>query len=87
MQPEQIKQLIEAYIPECHAIVTGDDGQHFTASVVSPVFSGKNRVQKQQIVYAPLNSQLNDGTIHAISIKTYTPDEWQQHQLMSAQHG
>ncbi len=77
MHPDEIKQLIEAGLTNCIAIVEGDDGVHFTASVMTPDFIGKNRVQKQQMVYTTLGNRIHDGTIHALSIKTFTPEEWQ----------
>jgi acid stress-induced BolA-like protein IbaG/YrbA len=76
MQPKDIKNLIEASLKECTAMVEGD-GMHFDATVISPAFHGKNRIQKQQLVYATLGNCIADGTIHAISIKTFTPEEWQ----------
>lgn len=79
MRPEQIKQFIEAGLTDCTAIIQGDEGQHFSATVLSPVFAGKSRIQKQQLVYAILQNYINDGSIHAISIKTFTPEEWQLH--------
>ena len=86
MDALEIKQLIETGLQECTAIVEGEDGVHFTAGVVSPEFVNKNRVQKQQLVYATLGSRIADGTIHAISIKTFTPDEWQNN-TKSSQNG
>lgn len=76
MHANEIKQLIENNLTDCQAIVEGDDGVHFTASVITPDFAGKNRIQKQQMVYATLGNRIHDGTIHALSIKTFTPDEW-----------
>ncbi len=78
MNPENIKHLIENGLTNCSAIVDGD-GTHFNATVVSPDFAGKNRIQKQQLVYATLDNHVMDGTIHAISIKTFTPEEWRHH--------
>lgn len=78
MHAADIKRLIESGIHSCTALVEGDDGVHFTAAVISPEFAGKNRIQKQQMVYATLGNRIQDGTIHALSIKTFTPDEWQQ---------
>jgi acid stress-induced BolA-like protein IbaG/YrbA len=75
MQPDDIKHLIEAGIQNCEAFVDGD-GAHFRAFVVSPVFSGKSRLQKQQLVNDTVKAQLLDGTLHALSIKTFTPEEW-----------
>lgn len=77
MNPHTIKQLIEAGLKNCTAMIDGDDGHHFTAIVISPEFSGKNRVQKQQLVYATLENHIRDGSLHAISFKTFTPEEWQ----------
>lgn len=77
MLPTDIKQLIESGLPHCTADVEGEDGRHFSATVISSAFTGKNRIQKQQLVYATLGKYIADGTIHAISIKTFTPDEWQ----------
>lgn len=77
MYPDEIKQIIESGIEKCNAIVKSDDGKHYTALVISPLFSDKNRVQKQQLVYATLNPYLNNGSLHAISIKTFTPEEWE----------
>ncbi len=76
MQPEDIKQLIEAGLPGAIATVEGD-GAHFEAIVISDAFVGKTRVQKQQLVYDTVKRQLLDGTLHALSIKTLTTEEWQ----------
>lgn len=76
MQPQDIKILLETGLEKAEVTVEGD-GRHFKATVISPVFAGKNRIQKQQLVYAALGDRITNGTIHAISIKTFTPDEWQ----------
>lgn len=77
MQPEQVKQLLEAHLAGCDIDVSGD-GRHFDITVVGDVFKGLNAVKKQQLVYAALNPQIADGSIHAVNMKTFTPDEWQQ---------
>ena len=77
MQPEIIKQLIESGLPNAEAYVDGD-GAHFTAIVICPQFAGKSRIQKQQLVYDTVKPQLMDGSLHALSVKTFTPDEWQE---------
>lgn len=79
MRPEEIKTLIETGLNNSSATVEGDDGVHFKVIVISPEFSDKNRIQKQQLVYATLGDRIATGVIHAISIQTYTPDEWHQH--------
>lgn len=79
MRAQDIQQLIETNMSNTQAQVDGEDGRHFNAIVISPLFENKNRVQKQQLVYSALGNHLLDGTIHAISIKTFTPSEWAEH--------
>jgi acid stress-induced BolA-like protein IbaG/YrbA len=76
MHAEDIKRLIEAGLKDCIAIVQGDDGRHFSVTVTSSEFINKTRIQKQQLVYATINQYIADGSLHAISIKTLTPEEW-----------
>lgn len=77
MHPETIETLIRQGMPCEHLQVAGD-GQHFEAIVVSVEFAGKNRVQRQQRVMQTVRSQLDSGELHALSIKTLTPEEWEQ---------
>ena len=76
MTPKEIETLIMAGLPDSEAYVEGD-GAHFTALVICPAFEGKTRIQKQQLVYDTVRKQLLDGTLHALSVKTMTPEEWQ----------
>lgn len=57
-----------------HLAVTGD-GAHFEATIVSSAFIGKTRVARHQVVYAALGDRMR-AEIHALSMKTITPDEW-----------
>ncbi len=52
-------------------------GGHFRALVVSPRFEGLSRVARQRLVYAALAEQMG-GAIHALAMRTLTPDEWQR---------
>lgn len=79
MQPDQIKALIQANIPEIEVQV-GVDGSHINLVVVSDAFRGITPVKKQQMVYAALSEQIADGSIHAVHMKTLTPEQWQQQQ-------
>ncbi len=73
--PESIKQDIEQGMAVSYLAVTGD-GAHVEAIVVSDEFAGKSRVQRHQRVFQTLGERMR-GEIHALSIKTYTPQEWQ----------
>ena len=75
MNPQIIKQLIEAGLPDAIIIVEGDDGTHFQARVICEAFTGKNMVQQHQMVYETLGDKMGTD-IHALSIQTFTPDQW-----------
>ena len=72
--PEDIKLYIENGLPCEHVQVAGD-GHHFEAIIVSPEFSGKNMVQQHQLVYKALGDRMRQE-IHALSMKTYSPQDW-----------
>ena len=75
MQPEAVKALIEAGLPGCEVTASGD-GSHFDVIVIGEMFAGKTSVNRQRMVYATVNEQITSGALHAINIKTYTPEEW-----------
>ena len=75
MQAEQVKKLIADGL-SCEELQVLGDGEHFEALVVSSLFAGKSRVQRQQLVNAVLRSYFDSGELHALSMKTVTPEEW-----------
>ena len=74
MDAETIQKLIETGLPGAHVEVQGDDGVHFEATVVSEAFRGKLPLARHRLVYATLGD-LMGGAIHALALKTVTPDE------------
>jgi stress-induced morphogen len=73
---EEIKQRIEAAIPGARADVedyTGG-GDHFRATVVSPTFAGRSRIEQHQLVYGVFGDEIG-GPIHALSLKTQSSQE------------
>jgi acid stress-induced BolA-like protein IbaG/YrbA len=70
---DSIKQSIQSGLSCEHVEVIGD-GQHFQALIVSADFAGKNRVQRHQLVYAALGDRMREE-IHALSMRTLTPEE------------
>jgi acid stress-induced BolA-like protein IbaG/YrbA len=77
MQTETVAELIRAGMPAAEVSVTGD-GSHFEAIVVSAAFAGKSLLQKQRLVMATVKDQIASGELHALSIKTFTPEEWSE---------
>ena len=73
--PDSVREGINAGLACEHLDVQGD-GQHFQAVIVSKSFDGKSRVQRHQLVYAALGQRMREE-IHALSMRTLTPAEWQ----------
>ena len=74
MQAEQIKKIIAEGLA-CEGLHVDGDGEHFEAILVCSLFAGKNRVQRQQMVNAILKPYFDSGELHALSMKTLTPEE------------
>ncbi len=72
--PEQVRSYIRDSLACDHVEVVGD-GHHFEAVIVSPEFRGKSRVQQHQAVYRALGDRMREE-IHALSMKTLTPEDW-----------
>ncbi|OUR73461.1 BolA family transcriptional regulator [Methylophaga sp. 41_12_T18] len=72
MDALQIKNMIEAGLPDATVEVLGDDGQHFEAMIVSPSFAGKSLIQQHRMVYSTLGDSF-EGAIHALALKTSAP--------------
>jgi len=77
MDPEEVKRLIESGLPDCNVKVTGD-GSHFDALVIGQVFAGKSMLEQQRLVMATVNDRITSGELHALSIKTYSPEQWEK---------
>ena len=76
MTAQELQALIAAGLPCDHMEVQGD-GRHWYATLVSTEFEGKRLIQRHQRVYATLGQRMQTDEVHALSMKTYTPAEWQ----------
>lgn len=74
METTQIKELIESGLPGARVAVSGGDGKYETI-VVSERFSDMPAVKRHQAVYATVAEHIASGALHALTIRTYTPDE------------
>ncbi|HLO87295.1 MAG TPA: BolA/IbaG family iron-sulfur metabolism protein [Nostocaceae cyanobacterium] len=77
--PDQVEAMIKAELPDAQVQVhdlTGG-GDHYQVTVVSSQFAGKGLVQQHQLVYASLRQAMSTEAIHALALKTYTPEAWQ----------
>ena len=83
--PESIKHGIESGLA-CERVEVDGDGQHFQALVVSEAFAGKSRIQRHQLVYGALGDRMREE-IHALSMRTQTPQEYASRGGPSAPNG
>ena len=78
ISPEQLSTLIKGELPDAQIQVedlTGG-GDHYQATVVSEAFAGKTLVQQHQMVYKAVNSVMANESLHALALKTFTPEKW-----------
>jgi len=79
ISPQQVEEMIKAQMPDAQVQVqdlTGG-GDHYQVTVVSSQFDGKGLVQQHQLIYGALQQAMSSEAIHALALKTYTPQAWQ----------
>ena len=79
VSPDQVASMIKGGLPDAEVQVqdlTGG-GDHYQVVVVSSLFEGKALVQRHQLVYKALQQAMSSEAIHALTMKTYTPQDWQ----------
>lgn len=79
ISPQQIEVMIKAQLPDAQVQVNdlNGGGDHYQVTVVSSQFAGKGLVQQHQLVYGAVRQAMSTEAIHALSLKTYTPEAWQ----------
>ena len=74
MTLEEVQKKLESSIKQSQVIMEGD-GCNCSAVVVSPIFEGLSLLQRQRMVLAVVSEEIKSGELHALSVKTYTPEE------------
>lgn len=77
LENNKIKSLIEKGLNANDVRVDGD-GYHYQLVVVSDDFKDLGLVARQKKIYQVLGEHVKSGELHALSLKTYTVDEWQE---------
>lgn len=78
ISPVQVEAMIKAGLPDAQVQVedlTGG-GDHYQVTVVSSQFEGRSLVQQHQLVYGAVREAMSSEAIHALALKTYTPNAW-----------
>jgi stress-induced morphogen len=80
MTPEQLKTRLETMAAHTRAEVTDLTGtqDHYQAVVVSPAFEGKMMIEQHRMVYATVQREVDSGEVHALTLKTYTPPQFEK---------
>ena len=84
INPDQVQEMIKIHLPDASVQIqdlTGG-GDHYQAIVVSSAFQGKTLVQQHQMVYGAVKAAMASNDIHALALKTYTPEQWQSAQTV-----
>lgn len=78
IEASQIIHVIQSAIAgaDVQLVSPKNDGLHFDAIVISSLFAEKSLIEQHQMVMTPLK-ELFDSKLHALSLKTYTPKEWE----------
>jgi acid stress-induced BolA-like protein IbaG/YrbA len=83
MDIEALKSAIATTVDDSEINIIGE-GCNLTALVVSPHFQGLSLVKRQQQIYSAATPWLESGELHALSIKSYTPEEWEKQKAAEA---
>ena len=75
MTEDDLKHLISSSLACTHLAREGD-GRHWFATIVSTEFQGLRAIARHQRVYKTLGTRMQTDEVHALSMKTFTPEEW-----------
>ena len=72
---DEYRAMIEAALPGAAAVVHDQGGgDHLAAEVVAPQFAGLSRIEQHRLVYAAVKPYIDDGSIHALALRTRAPE-------------
>lgn len=71
----QVEQLLRQALP-LDELYIKSEGSHFEVIAVSPEFADMSRLKRQQAINGPLRELIAQNTIHALTVKTFTPEQW-----------
>jgi acid stress-induced BolA-like protein IbaG/YrbA len=80
ISPDEIKDTLSKGLPvslvETQDLTGG--GDHWQVIIVSAAFDGKGLLEQHRMVNEVLKEPLADQRIHALSLKTYSPAQWEK---------
>ena len=77
IHPDAVQEKLVQAFPNSEVVVQDTTGtlDHFQVLIISPAFEGKTMVEQHQLVYKALGDLMKEA-IHALALKTYTPEQW-----------
>ncbi|RLV60260.1 BolA family transcriptional regulator [Parashewanella curva] len=82
MECKQVEELLRAQL-ELDELYVTQDGTHYKVIAVADMFGELSPVKRQQAIYAPLSEHIASGALHALTIKTFTPEQWKREKLFN----
>ena len=74
MTLKEVQTKLEQGIEGSEVIMEGD-GCNCSAVIISPAFDGLSLLQRQRLVLGLVKEEIKSGELHALSVKTFTPEE------------
>ncbi len=77
IEPREVERLLRARFHDARLELVDLTGtqDHYQACVVSSAFAGLSLIEQHQLVYGALGVAMS-GAIHALALKTFTPEAW-----------
>ncbi|QLB21124.1 BolA family transcriptional regulator [Vespertiliibacter pulmonis] len=82
MEPKKIEELLKNSLDLDEVYVQGENS-HYGVIAVSDSFATLSKVKQQQMIYAPLTEFFATNAIHALTIKTFTTEQWKKERLLN----
>lgn len=82
MEPKQIEDILKNALELDEVYVQGENS-HYGVIAVSDTFATMSKVKQQQMIYAPLTEFFATNAIHALTIKTFTKEQWKRERLLN----
>ncbi len=82
MNPAQLKARLENLSPATQVEIVDLTGtqDHYQAVIISPAFEGKMMIEQHRMVFQLVQSEVDSGEVHALTLKTYTPAQYEKSQ-------
>jgi stress-induced morphogen len=79
LAPDEVARLLRTRFSDADLELVDLTGtqDHYQLRIVSSAFQGRSLIEQHQLVYGALGSAMS-GAIHALALKTYTPQAWAQ---------